>query len=621
MNIKYTAALAAALSAATAYAQQPLSKEIIVNREIEPVERSVVRPSSVSPTIITPTMKMPDLRTAEYTGIGRLRHVMPLLEPAPWNDTLQVQPYRGYAAIGYLPAFNLAASAGYELLRTKRHNVGAWLQYNGASWHQHTSQIAGYDGTDARTSDRYNNFRIGVDGDFGFNGGTLSASLNFMADARRLPNIANEYDRTATDVDFDVAWNGKVGKNIYRIGADIAHFGYGKKLPAQKMSYFYDSNDTDHRNDNALNETTFGFDLGYRRLWESHSWGIDIDGELQSINRNGTFAPGIVTDDATGNIAPGILYHTGDGDTRGFVRLRPSYRLNLDKFNLELGLNMPIGIGDGTDTYLMPEVKAQYAPSSKCAIWTIAKGDAVPNTLAQMWQANPWLQGNVSYAHSTYYDWTIGITFGPVKGFSAELWAGLTGADNWYGNGIVFAGDTRGLDLRPGTTDYSNTPAFDIMEMRDFDGAHGGLRLAYNWRDIVNISASAEIASHDKGDGGYYQWRDRALAVIGVDLTVKPISPLQIDLNWQWRTGRRANMYTANIFTLTDYPLNLAYWDITTVSLHNISNLHLRASYALTPVFTIFADLDNLLCRRWNITPQIQSPGIIHGLLGVTLQF
>ena len=159
------------------------------------------------------------------------------------------------------------------------------------------------------------------------------------------------------------------------------------------------------------------------------------------------------------------------------------------------------------------------------------------------------------------------------------------------------------------------------MEMRDFDGMYGGLRLSYSWRDIVKVSASAEIASHDEGDGGYWQWRDRAQAVFGAAITVKPISPLRIDLDWQWRTGRRASMYTAGQYSIPNIPVNFAYWDITTISLRNVSNLHLRVSYALTPVFTIFADLDNLLCRRWNITPQIQSPGTIHGLLGVTLQF
>lgn len=622
MKMKYTAAFAAAVTAVVAQAQQPLSKEIIVNREIEPAQRTAVRPTSVAPSIVAPTMKMPDLRAAEYTGLGRLRHVMPLLEPAPWNDTLAVQPFRGYAAVGYLPAFNLAASAGYDLLRTARHNAGVWMQYNGASWRQHSSQIAGYNGDDARIQDRYNNFRIGLDGDFGFSGGRLTASAGFMADARRLPNIAEDYDRTATDFGLRVNWDGKAGKNLYRIGANVGNFGYGKNLPVAKMAAFNDPAHTDPRADKSISETTFGFDLGYRRLWKSHSWGIDVNADLQSISRDGTFAPGLVSDAAGTVDYPAMLYYYSSGGvTRGFVRVRPSYRLNLDKVNLELGINLPIGVGEGNDTYLMPDVRAEYAPSQMFALWTQVKGDAVSNTLAQMWQVNPWLQGNVSYRHSSYFDWTLGINVGPVAGFSAELWGGLSNADNWYGNGIVFAGDTRGLDLHPGSEAYRTTPAFDIMEVRDFDGVHGGLRLTYNWRDIVKVSASAEIASHDAGDGGYWQWRDRAQSVIGATLTVKPISPLQINLDWQWRTGRRANMYTAQQYALTDVLLNFAYWDITTVSLRNVSNLHFRADYALTPVFTIFADLDNLLCRRWNITPQIQSPGTIHGLLGVTLQF
>lgn len=621
MNMKYTAAFAAVLTAAVAQAQQPLSKEIIVNREIEPAERPVVRPASVAPSIVAPKMQMPDLRTAEYTGLGRLRHVMPLLEPAPWNDTLYIQPYRGYAAIGYLPTFNLAASAGYDLLRTARHNAGVWFQYNGASWRQHSAQIAGYDGDGDHVSDRFNNFRLGLDGDFVFSGGTLTASAGFMADARRLPNIAHDYDRTATDLGIRVDWDGKTGKNAYRLGAGVSHFGYGKELPAEKMSAFLDPDYTlGRRAVKSLSETNVGFDVAYRRLWKRHSWGIDIEGELQSISGDGTFAPALIADHVAAAV-PATVYSNYGGVTRGFIRLRPSYRLATDNLRLELGVNVPVGVGEGNDTYLMPDVRVEYTPSEMFGVWLRGKGDAVLNTLSQMWQANPWLQGNVSYRHSAYYDAGLGITVGPVAGFSAELWGGYSNADNWYGNGIVFAGDTRGLNLRPGTESYSKAKAFDIMEMRDFDGMYGGLRLSYSWRDIVKVSASAEIASHDEGDGGYWQWRDRAQAVFGAAITVKPISPLRIDLDWQWRTGRRTSMYTAGQYSIPNIPVNFAYWDITTISLRNVSNLHLRASYALTPVFTIFADLDNLLCRRWNITPQIQSPGTIHGLLGVTLQF
>ena len=69
----------------------------------------------------------------------------------------------------------------------------------------------------------------------------------------------------------------------------------------------------------------------------------------------------------------------------------------------------------------MPDVRVEYTPSEMFGVWLRGKGDAVLNTLSQMWQANPWLQGNVSYRHSAYYDAGLGITVGPVAGFSAEL--------------------------------------------------------------------------------------------------------------------------------------------------------------------------------------------------------
>ena len=54
--------------------------------------------------------------------------------------------------------------------------------------------------------------------------------------------------------------------------------------------------------------------------------------------------------------------------------------------------------------------------------------------------------------------------------------------------------------------------------------------------------------------------------------------------------------------------------------LGNTGSLNLDARYAITPAFSVFANLENLLCRRWRLAPQVLSQRM-HGLVGVSVKF
>lgn len=618
---------AAAATALQLTAQQPLNKEIIVEREVDPVERAATRPA-ISPAIVAPRIAMRRLEPGEYTANGRLRHMMPVLEAAAWNDTLYVSPYRGYAAVGYLPAFNLAASAGYDFYKTRNHTAGIWLQYDGDSYRQSVERLAGYSNyapEDSKVTNRQNTFKIGIDGDFGFKAGNLAVSVSGMMSARRLPNIAPDYDQTAWSFGLDAAWKGEIGaKNKYNVGVNVGSFGFDKNAPEIKMSEFLSTGENEKLACKALNEVVYGFDAGYERLWRRHSWGADVNAEFQHLNGTGTFYPHMLqvySPEATSPAeVPATVYWRGDGDTRGFLRLKPYYRLKTSNLTMHIGLNIPFGFGNDKDTYIMPDVHVSFAPSGRFALWAEYTGDVDLNTLGDMYQINPYLLGNVSYRHTSHAQARLGLTFGPFTGFTAEVWGGIANANDWYGNAIVYGGNTVNKDLVPGTQDFGLTPGFDIMETRDCDGVFGGIRLGYQYRDVVKVSASAELASHDQGDGGYYMWRDRAKSVIGANLVVKPIPALEVGIDWELRLDRVANAYYTTEANFSDI-YSYTYWNARPFDLGDVNMLKLSASYRLTDAFTVFATLDNLLCKRWNLTPQVLANGHIHGLVGVSLRF
>jgi hypothetical protein len=143
MNNKiYISLLSLAVASSTALAQD-LKKDVVIDRDVEPAVRAANRMSSVAPSILSPNVEKRKLLLSEYTGTGSLNCRLSMLEPAAYADTFAISPYRGYAAIGYFPAFNLGASAGYRFVDTEHTKLGAWLQYDGNSYNSKSELLMG----------------------------------------------------------------------------------------------------------------------------------------------------------------------------------------------------------------------------------------------------------------------------------------------------------------------------------------------------------------------------------------------------------------------------------------------------------------------------------------------
>ena len=58
----------------------------------------------------------------------------------------------------------------------------------------------------------------------------------------------------------------------------------------------------------------------------------------------------------------------------------------------------------------------------------------------------------------------------------------------------------------------------------------------------------------------------------------------------------------------------------TEVGMGNISDLKFDARYEISGNFDVWARVENLLCRRAELLPGLQTQGV-HGLVGVMLRF
>lgn len=585
-------------------AQDPLTKEIVVDREVEPSERAATRPATVAPSIFTPKMELRRLKPGEYSGTGTLRRTMPVLEAAAWGDTFEVSPYRGYASVGFLPAFNIAASAGYTIIDRRDHKLGAWLQYDGESYKMRSRNLVTTPaGDDDKVTLKQHVFSIGVYTDNRFrDAGSLSAEASYMMGIASQPNVGEDYDQTATSASVRLKWTGEIkGPFSYYIGTYFRGFGYDKKTPVDRL-YNYDGygEPVIGRNVKASSENGFGFSGGFSWNQSHHAWGIDVDSRLLALNQRGSFITDVMTvTDVTEE--PEYItfarYALLGGKTVGNIGIKPSYRLSRGMFDLRLGANIGIGIGEGNKTHIFPDIHLSFAPVGAFAVWAAFTGDAVPNSLADLYQLSPRQLSCLTYAkNSHYYDLVGGITVGPGYGISAELWAGYSKAEDW---------------LTPGRIDSN-----DLFFYNDMDGMRFGARINWQLRDIVSLHGSAEH-SQSSDEHGYYMWRDRAKWEFKAGVNVRPVKALTVGLDWAMRTGRTG--YDLAPFITEDHVI-LGGWGATPTDLGDICDLSANATYTFSPALSVFANVENILAKRWFTTPQIQNAPI-HGLVGVAIKF
>ena len=134
MKYTLTTAIAAMMLAAPCAMAEDIDTEIAIERQVVPEHRSASR-LNLLPELQLPAVKQMRLNPSDRISSITIPAYMTTLDPASYATAADPYPWRGYAAIGYFPAFNLGASAGYRILDRTATTLDAWLQYNGASWH------------------------------------------------------------------------------------------------------------------------------------------------------------------------------------------------------------------------------------------------------------------------------------------------------------------------------------------------------------------------------------------------------------------------------------------------------------------------------------------------------
>ena len=564
-------------TAGIAGAADDLTKEITVEKDIVPQEREASRLNR-TPSLSLPKIDMKRLRWSDTAVPAPVTNSISLLPPASYASTMARSPYRGYLDLGYFPSMQIGASAGYRFLDTESTIVNGWLQYDGSQYKRENSEA-----NKLTYKDHSAELGLGVShyvGDIG----TFEANIGYGFSSYNYPTLtADDFNQSVNRFNLGLGWSSALSNIDYTIKAGFGYFGFSKaystlldkaakeingSVNADVRYYFSPSN-------------SIGAELGV--TFAKYSDGREII--LTPANDESRATPSYLSDLVS--------------RTAGVASIKPYYMYSMDAFSARLGVNVSHSWYDGGKTHVFPDVKLAITPARQFSIGLhLYGGDSQLNSLSSLFAHSHYLNPSLIYAPS-WQKWfgDVNVVIGPFSGATIELWGGMGKAGNWAMPALI-------------GTDEALRGAYYGM---DFKSTHYGMAFNYKYRDMASLRLSYEGAPQGI-DKGYTMWSDRAKSVFNAQLTVSPISALDICLGYELRSGRaiyEVGSDSDDIFQGTYYTLH---------TIGNVNSLNLGATYRITPQFNVWANVENLLNSKWEAVYGIPAKGVT-GLVGIGYKF
>lgn len=553
--------LIAALIAGISASAQNFNKEITIERQFNPTLRAATR-LGTSPVLRQPKFDIEPLRFSDIVIAAETGAAIDTLPAASPMAAISRSPYRGYAAIGYFPVYNLGASAGYRIIDKAATSLGVWAQFNGSSYN---GDFGGDDGNELK----FNRNTITAGADFTTiinRAGRLDISADFTYDNLREPWSPDSDTRrySATLFNVDAHWSARSTTMAYYVSADYHNFSFNRSSLSLPTQHDY----------NLQGGTAYFFT---DRLQLAGSIGMDF---LSTSNY-------ILPLDKSSLAAIG-------SKTLGLINFDPSFRYNSDMMRLKIGLRIQFMSHMQKSINVAPDITFTITPSSAFTAFATVTGAKRMNTLAGLWEWCPYINPSMAYeASNVPLDANIGFTVGPFAGFSATLSGGYAMANDWLMPDYLLDIPIEGLQ--------SGIPAPVVLSPVNLRAFHGKLTLAYSHSPLLGVEASCAFAPGSE-TSAWYMNRDRAKLVVNVKAESRPVDRLTVNASFSLRHSRSA------------YPGGVE------MNLGDLNSLDLGADYAFTDAFSVFAKVENILNSRAQLAPGIHAQGI-HGAIGAAVKF
>lgn len=591
---RYLTILSVILAACAGNAGAQLHENVAVEGRYEPIVIETERINTY-PTAMKFEMQTPDLKEETAGVVTGFQPSLLTMGFSGWQTTFRPTGQKGYIDLNLGSWLNSNLSAGFRPLCDSRNILHLALQFNSTSLYGIKNYPSGmtplskkylYDGTVSANWNHKFSKTVQMDASLAYRlahfdyYGSLAAS-NSPAVGKGAP------DQTLNDIDFKVTFSGNraLPKGWYA-GVGVRYFGYRS---------FYTSDFPTSSHIPGARETEISMKAGYAApLNENSTLNIDADGELLLY---------------AGNRFLSEPYYTNNN--YGKFTFRPSYRYNNTNFNLKIGAVLDLTANASGDTpgtkysffHIAPDVQLQ-ARNDKLGFRLGVTGGSRLMTLASREQLDYYQSPALTSTQPMYtpLDAEATLSAGPFSGFFAEFGGGyditlhspLGGMYQMLLGGYSEGFSSLGGNLMP--TEY-------LKRGVNLHGAKLKLRLNYTYSTLLEAGGSL-VFTPQNGETGVFNGYDRSKWIVDARISVRPIKKLRIDLDYNFKGERKIYGYFANSSAGgSDAPL-------TGIKLANISDLRAGVAYSITDRFNIYCRAANLLNRRIDFLPGLQSQGV-----------
>lgn len=548
----------AVLCAYTASAQN-LSTEITVERTVDTDLPAASAMLSVTPTPAPMPEHRFTLNPVQYNTASEFTPAAPGMDAPLLTGIEPDNAHRGYLWGGYFPVYNLGVAAGYRLIDSRDTRLNASARFNGLSYSN--ANTFGYNPVRSNT--------IGIGADFAHrlsSSTSVSASASYMYAAQRRPLLMdgiNDQDINGAEISAAVTHDGAIG---WHASAAYSYFGLTKDIELSPEVVTPPASDSRLRIDG-------GISLPLSKP-ARHTFDLDVAFDL--LKAKGTVW------------ADGLVPITPEHTTTGIFTINPKLHFAPGRLRIKLGVRADAGINaPGKRFRIAPDASIAYVPSGAFAAYITFTGGESYSTLRKQYEWCEFAPGSTaSLMTYTPVDARLGFNFRAAHNLSAGIFAGYA-----VGRGVPMTALVSADKVSHSTFISVNMSGWTI-----------GADITYTPHRSTDIIIEGRFFPDSCNPANL----DRAKTSLKATVKVRPISPLAVEASYNLRSGRK-------YFHLSDL-------GSTDVNMRNISDLSVRASYALSETLGVFVAVENILGRRALLLPGIEQQGV-HGLVGAQIRF
>lgn len=576
-RIAFIAIIASASLAAVA--DEPLTKEIVVDKVIVPVEQEATKIGQ-TPEITTVEMPTTEVNYSDRAVVTPTGNDIPTMLPYGFRTERTFEGNRGYLDFCMGNWMSIVGSAGYRIIDKRDTRFGVWAQHN-SIWGEktgpnHEGEIKSSEswlGFDLRHLIGRKALNAAVTGHFG-----RESFIGLQSDVTPFNNVY--------ELDVNAQYGDRIAKNGINWWTGAAYNHFTNRLNESYSEY------------NRLTENYFKAAGGLSFDWnEGTRVGLDATGELLHQSYPTLhYVPVTIGDSDYSRLVP-------DGgsksDNRWQLRLNPYFTRTLDNLLLRVGARLDLSFNDGTTLRVAPDFRLDLRADDRIGFYVTATGGKVMNRNAVIYNTDCHMTPYRPLA-STYtpIDATIGAKFGPYSGFRANAYVGYA----------VTRNSLMPQSINPLLEDIA---CVDLQTPIDLHGLYVGGELSYTFRDIATLRAGGQWAKQDGKQGYAGMGFDRPEYIINAGLNVRPLSGLSLDVAFNFRGNRAIHNLTFDANGDPVYQLE---------ELENAPYLEFGADYQLNNMFGFFLKLNNLLFKEWRLN-QFYYACRFHFYVGATFKF